>query len=276
MKIAVVLSTYNNPHVLRKSLLGFTIQTESNFQIMVADDGSDERTADVLKESVFSGLNLVHVWHPDDGFRLSAIRNASIVQTQADYLIFCDGDCIPRKDFIESHARLARPSTFTAGGRIDVPSEVHESFTEQQILDHQIFDPAFLRQQHPSLKRYRYRLTAGRGVQMVMNKLTWRHCVFSGSNAAAWRSDLIKVNGFDEDFPGYGSEDRDIGVRLKNLGIKSQYLKYSLVQIHLDHKKAHFDRAVSDRNRSVFRRRKWDGTTWIPVGIEKPVSESPS
>jgi glycosyltransferase involved in cell wall biosynthesis len=255
---------------LRQSLLGFAVQTKNDFQILIADDGSDHRTADVLKEPVFSKLDLVHVWHPDEGFRLSAIRNASIVRTEADYLIFCDGDCIPRQDFVESHARLARPSTFTAGGRIDVPSEVHQRFTDEQILTHQIFDPRFLGQQHPSLKRIRYRLTAGNALQMVMNKLTWRHCVFSGSNAAAWRTDLLSVNGFDEDFPGYGSEDRDMGVRLKNLGVKSQYLKYSLVQIHLDHPKAHFDRAISDRNRRVFRRRKWDGTTRVAFGIEKP------
>ena len=102
-----------------------------------------------------------------------------------------------------------------------------------------------------------------------MNRLTWRYCVFSGSNAAAWREDLIRVNGFDEDFPGYGSEDRDIGVRLKNSGIKSRYLKYSLMQLHLDHPKSHFDPEVSGRNREVFRRRKWDGTTRIPDGIRK-------
>ena len=269
MKIAVVLSTYNSPDVLRMSLLGFVAQEGHDFEVLVADDGSDERTAAVLQEECFSGLDLQHVWHVDDGFRLSAIRNAAISRTKADYLIFCDGDCIPRKDFIASHARLARPATFTAGGRIDVPSKVHKQFTDQEILSNQVFDPEFLERRDRSLRRFRNRLTAGQQMTAIMNRLTWRYCVFSGSNAAAWREDLIRVNGFDEDFPGYGSEDRDIGVRLKNSGIKSQYLKYSLMQLHLDHPKTHFDPEVSRRNREVFRRRKWDGTTRIPDGIRK-------
>jgi glycosyltransferase involved in cell wall biosynthesis len=269
MKIAVVLSTYNSPFVLRMSLLGFVAQQEATFQILVADDGSDERTAEVLKEGCFSGLDLQHVWHPDDGFRLSAIRNAAISRTDADYLIFCDGDCIPRKDFVASHARLARPSTFTAGGRIDVPSRIHKQFTDQQILNSEVFGPDFLEKRDRSMRRFRNRLTAGQQMIAIMNKLTWRHCVFSGSNAAAWRQDLLNVNGFDEKFPGYGSEDRDMGVRLKNSGIKSQYLKYSLMQLHLDHPKTHFDPEVSRRNRQVFRRRRWDGTTKIPDGINK-------
>ncbi|MCH2183029.1 MAG: glycosyltransferase [Mariniblastus sp.] len=269
MKIAVVLSTYNSPDVLRMSLFGFVAQQEAEFQVLVADDGSDERTANVLQEDCFSSLDLKHVWHPDDGFRLSAIRNAAIMATDADYLIFCDGDCIPRQDFVASHRRLARRSTFTAGGRIDVPRKVHQQFTEQEIVENQVFDPDFLEDRDRSLRRFRNRLTASQPMTALMNRLTWRHCVFSGSNAAAWRSDLLEVNGFDEDFPGYGSEDRDIGVRMKNFGIKSRYLKYSLMQLHLDHPKTHFDAEVSRRNREVFRRRKWDGTTRIPFGIEK-------
>ncbi|MEE2826469.1 MAG: glycosyltransferase [Planctomycetota bacterium] len=269
MEIAVVLSTYNSPDVLRMSLLGFVAQQEADFQVLVADDGSDERTAKVLRESCFSSLNLKHVWHADEGFRLSAIRNAAIVATDADYLIFCDGDCIPRKDFVANHRRLARPSTFTAGGRIDVPSKVHRQFTEQQIVENQVFNPNFLEERDRGLRRFRNRLTAGQSMTAIMNRLTWRHCVFSGSNAAAWRKDLLDVNGFDEDFPGYGSEDRDMGVRLKNHGVKSRYLKYSLMQLHLDHPKSHFDPEISRRNREVFRRRKWDGTTRVAVGIEK-------
>jgi glycosyltransferase involved in cell wall biosynthesis len=267
MDVAVILSTYNSPQALRMSLLGFAAQTFTDFQLLVADDGSDNRTAEVLNENPFANLKITHVWQPDDGFRLSAIRNAAIKQTQAEYLIFCDGDCIPRNDFVENHIRQSRYKTFVAGGRIDVPAAVHSQFTDQQIVSNQVFSPCFLGDKSPSLKRYRYRLQAGKKTQSILNVLTWRYCVFSGSNAAAWRSDLIAVNGFDEAFPGYGSEDRDIGVRLRNNGVKSKYLKYSLVQLHLEHPKTNLDLTICRQNRAVFRRRMRDGTTHVPAGI---------
>ena len=94
MKTSMIISTYNEPEGLRKTLLGLLSQTTQAFDVVVADDGSGPQTADVIAESRFAELSVRHVWHADTGFRLSAIRNRAIASSDAEYLIFCDGDSI--------------------------------------------------------------------------------------------------------------------------------------------------------------------------------------
>ncbi len=268
MKTAIVVSTYNNPGPLRMCLLGLLTQTDRDFEVLVADDGSDRRTAEVLAEPVFAPLRITHVWHADDGFRLSAIRNRAIAQTEADYLIFIDGDCIVRDDFVASHVRHARPNYFLAGSRVNIPRQVHQEFSDEAILDGQVFDMDYLVVRDPTIRRYRTRLARRNPLEGLLNLCTHRHCVFAGSNASAWKSDLVQVNGFDEHFAGYGSEDRDIGVRMYNNGVRAKYLKFSLVQIHLDHRQAYLNPAHQAKNRAVFRARRKDKTTWVPLGVD--------
>ncbi len=268
MKTAVVISTYNNPEPLRKTLLGFLAQTDTDFTVLIADDGSDDRVREVLAEPVFRTLRIQHVWHQDLGFRLSAIRNRAIASSTADYLIFCDADCIPRDDYVESHRKWARPNYFIAGARVNVPPEVHQSFHDEDILSQRIFDVGFLSRKYAALSRYRWRLARGSRWENCLNLLTYRHGVFSGSNSSAWRADLLAVNGFDESFPGYGSEDRDIGIRLRNNGVRSRYLKFSLVQMHLDHPQSYLDPVIAVQNRHRFRTRKADRTTRIELGVD--------
>ena len=270
MKIAVVMSTYNSPASLRKAMLGYVAQQDPNFELLIADDGSDGCTADLLKENCFSSLNLKHVWHADEGYRLSAIRNLAITKTDADYLIFTDGDVIPRKDFISNHRRQARPSTFTSGCRINIPEHLHKHFTDADILKNIIFSPEYFK--HVALKMPMFRrwsLKLGWPGISIMNFFQWRHCVFYGSNTGVWRDDLVRANGFDEAWIGYGSEDRDIGFRLKNLGVKFRYLKHSFVQYHLAHPQPYRRVDEVSHNRSVMRSRKRSNIGWISTGIVK-------
>ena len=273
MKTAVIISTYNAPRVLRLCLYGFVAQKDADFEIVIADDGSDDRTKQALAHTDFDVLrdrnHLKHVWHEDTGFRLSAIRNLAINSTDADYLIFIDGDCIPRDDYVASHQNQARPGYFMAGGRIDIPEAVHEKFQPDEISSNHVFDIENLIQKDASLAKYRWRLSRNNAARSILNILTWRYCVFAGSNSAAWRKDLFMVNGFDESFPGYGSEDRDIGIRMRNAGIKSRYQKFSFCQLHLSHPRKYFDPAVNDRNRKVFRERRRDGTTAVAHGLKE-------
>lgn len=274
MKTAVVISTYNNPQPLRKTLLGFLAQTHKDFSIIIADDGSSESIRAVLAEPVFRPLQIQHVWHEDRGFRLSAIRNRAIANSSADYLMFCDADCIPRDDYVASHRKWARPNCFIAGARINIPSAVHHSFTDDDIVSQRVFDVGFLSDKQAALSQYRWRLVRGSRWEHCLNWLTYRYCVFSGSNSSAWRSDLLAVNGFDENFAGYGSEDRDIGIRLRNNGVRSRYLKFSLVQLHLDHPQTYLDPVIAAENRRRFRARKTDRTTRIELGVDTVASRA--
>lgn len=266
---AVILTTYNNPEALRKTLLGFLVQQgTSSFEVVIADDGSDQSTSQVLEDPALAPLACTHVWHPDDGFRACTIRNRAIAATAAEYLIFCDGDCIPRDDFVASHLRHARQGTFISASRVHIPEAVHQQFSDEDILSGRVFDVWFLASIDPALRSQSWRLRCRAWTERWMNTLTWRYGIFHGSNASAWRQDVQRVNGFDEEFDGYGSEDRDLGLRLRNSGTRSRYLKYSLVQLHLMHPRPYADPAIIDRNRRRLKQRYWDGVTRARRGLD--------
>jgi glycosyltransferase involved in cell wall biosynthesis len=103
-KISIIISTYNSEDWLKKVLWGFNCQTFTNFEVVVADDGSGPATRqllDQMRQEVF--YNIAHVWQEDDGFQKSRILNKAVLACNADYIIMTDGDCIPREDFVEVH-----------------------------------------------------------------------------------------------------------------------------------------------------------------------------
>ncbi len=119
MKTTVIVTTYNRPDALREVIRGFTNQEDLRFDLIVADDGSKDETGSMLKSMADSlPFSLKHVWHEDLGFRAAAIRNKAIVQSNADYLIFTDGDCIPQKNFVKNHKKLAERGWVLSGNRI--------------------------------------------------------------------------------------------------------------------------------------------------------------
>ena len=117
MKITVIASTYNAEEWLEKVLLGYRCQTWREFELIVADDGSRESTR-VLVERYAADypVPLRHIWHADDGYRRQQILNVAILAARHDYLLFTDGDCIPRHDFVQVHADQAEPGRFLSGG----------------------------------------------------------------------------------------------------------------------------------------------------------------
>jgi glycosyltransferase involved in cell wall biosynthesis len=269
MRVSLVISTYNEPAALRRCLLGVSVQTRMPDQIVVSDDGSADDTRHVLFRAEFAGLPLEHVWQEDAGWRKPRVMNLSLAHCTGDYVIFCDGDCVPRSDFIASHLRYSRPRTFLSGSIVDVPPQVHPRLTDEQILDNSAFSWAVLESLCPRMRRQRLRLHPGRW-EPLLNLVTHRYCTLRGSNFSVWRVDLLRVNGCDENF-GYGSEDRELGVRLRNAGVSSRWLKYSLVQLHLGHAR-HPDAARLKRQRRRFRRLFFTGATRVEPGIDTAVA----
>ncbi len=252
-KTTVIISTYNNPASLRMCLLGMLSQTVQPSQIIIADDGSSPETATILRDSIFAGLPLESVWHPDHGWRKCRILNLAITHAKGDYLIFFDGDTIPRSDLIASHLKHSRKRMFLSGGCVNIPKSVYLGFSDAEIIDNTVFQPEHLLLSWPDAKKHFLRLRPGI-LEPQLNLLTWRHCVLRGANFSAWREDLVRVNGFNEDF-GYGSDDRELGVRLKNSGISSRWLKFSLVQLHLDHSRSgYLNHGVANKQRWEFRK----------------------
>jgi len=272
MRVSLIITTFNNPQSLHRCLLGCVVQTVQPDQIIVADDGSRADTRAVLHARAFASLPLEHVWHADEGWQKLRIMNLAITHCSGDYIVFCDGDSIPRRDFIAAHIRHSRPRTFISGAMLDIPSAVHATFSDEEILDNSVFESRMLADRCPQLARYRRRLEPGRW-ESLLNVATYRYCTLRGSNFSLWKDDFLAVNGCDESF-GYGSDDRELGVRLRNAGVASRWLKYSLVQLHLAHPRGWADKTRMARQRWRFRRLFLSGQVRCEMGVDTVVARS--
>ena len=105
--ISILLATYNWPQALKLCLESLATQTDPDFEIIIADDGSTQSTTQLI-DSYKNTLPITHLWQEDEGFRKTKILNQAIATAQGDYLIFLDGDCIVQPDFVERHRQLAQ------------------------------------------------------------------------------------------------------------------------------------------------------------------------
>ncbi len=267
--IGVVITTYNSPVWLKKVLIGYECQLDSEFTVLIADDGSNKATADLIKEfQNRKRLKIVHYWQEDEGFRKTQILNQVIQQTECDYLIFTDGDCIPRNDFIGTHRSNAEMGMFLSGGYIKLSMSVSELLDEQLIKSQVMFDKRQLLKlgQPRSLKLMK--LVKKRWLANLLNRLTPTKATWNGMNSSGWLDDLKSVNGFDERLK-YGGLDRELGERLWNKGIKSKQIRYSAICVHLDHPRGYSDPEIWKENYRIRDEVKKNKLTWTHYGITK-------
>jgi glycosyltransferase involved in cell wall biosynthesis len=244
--ISIIVSTYNREDALGVVLRALSRQSDRNFEIVVADDGSGPATARVVREwTARMAVPIKHVWHEDRGFRLAEIRNRGIRASAGAYVVFLDGDCIARADFVAMHRHLAEPRWFVTGTRILLSRELTD-----QIL-HQGLEPelwGLARFLGHRLRHHFNRLAPLFALRLgPMRKLVarrWRGA--RGSNMAFWRADLEKVGGFDTSFSGWGREDSDIFIRMIRAGVRRKDGRFASGVLHLWHPDA--DRSHLDHN----------------------------
>lgn len=240
VKIAVVISAYNNWNALRWTLRGYARQTRAPDEVWVAEDSAFPQVAQVVAEArgSWSGV-LGHLTQADQGFRKCLALNRAIATSSADYLVFTDADCVPRADVLATLATQARTAEFlSAGSHLNLPERVHGSLQPQWIDDQRLFSAAWLRAQGVRLSTLRLLAPEGpaRVLARVLDHLSPRDA-FVGNLSAAWRSDLLRVAGFDE-VMAYGAEDRNLGIRLNHAGVKGRRLRHALVCLHLEHSRS--------------------------------------
>ncbi len=250
MRIAVIITTYNRPDALSAALEGYCAQNDKDFELIVADDGStDETTRVVTAYKQRPDLNLSHVWQKDEGFRAAAVRNCAIAKTSADYIIFTDGDCIPLPDFVSQHRVLAEPGWFLVGSRI----LLSESFTNH-VLKNRV--PVHTWTVAQWIKTWakkdinRWLPILSLPVIARLRKLPahkWEGA--TTCNLSAWRDDLLRINGLDESYSGWGLEDSDMVIRLIRSGIRRKSARFAAPLLHLWHREN--DRTNLERNRET-------------------------
>jgi glycosyltransferase involved in cell wall biosynthesis len=252
--ISVIVTTYNRPDALDAVLRALSRQSDRHFEIVVADDGSGAATRAVIEGWVSrAGVPVKHVWHEDRGFRLAEIRNLGIRASAGTYVIFLDGDCIPRRDFVAAHRRLAEPGWFVTGNRILMSQELTARVLEKGSdpghelqLEPELWGLA----RHVSLRRRGDLNRLAPSFSLPLGGLRKRRARqwkgANGSNMAFWRSDLDAVDGFDAAFKGWGREDSDIFIRLIRAGVRRKDGRFATGVLHLWHREA--DRSGLDAN----------------------------
>ncbi len=254
MEISVILSTYNQPAWLEKVLEGYLHQDFRDFELLVADDGSSSETRELIAGfAAESGFPIRHLWHEDQGYRRSIILNAAILASRADYLLFSDGDCIPRSDFVRTHLELREPGTFLSGGSVYLDRDVSHAITREDVATGRFADPRWLRTRGQRLGRHRLRLVPP-GIQArMLDALTTTNPTWNLNNASTWRDPIFAVNGMEMEMQ-YGGADRALGSRLENLGLRGKLARFSAVLLHLDHDRPYKTRESIEHNKAIRRR----------------------
>lgn len=234
-RITVIISTYNWPQALKTVLLALNQNQDDGFEVIVADDGSDDATQSEitsLKTQVHYPLH--HVWQADSGFRVARIRNIAIQKAQGEYLVFIDQDTIPRHDFIAQHRALAERGYFVSGSRVYFNECMTKKVLREKI---DITSFPFWWYVGARLKKH-----CNRCLPMLRLRLPdWfrkhkkRQWKGTANLLGIWRDDLLAVNGYDEDFIGWGYEDSDLVCRLLAHGVNRKLGKFATEVIHLHH-----------------------------------------
>ncbi|OQY01280.1 MAG: glycosyl transferase family 2 [Desulfobacteraceae bacterium 4572_130] len=231
MKVSVIITSYNKPDYLKRVIHGLLLQTRIPNEIIVADDGSKEETSNLVQlfKKKCTNCKIVHVWQKDKGFRAARIRNLAIKKSKAEYLIFLDGDCIPEKHFVEDHIFFAKKGFFFQGKRILIEKQLSKTFTfKDTLLKRKLF-----------LSLLKGNISNGHHIIRLPFIPVMENTKISGTrtaNLGVFKKDLYALNGFNEDFIGWGREDSELVARLYNFGLKRKQHLFKAICFHLWHK----------------------------------------
>ncbi len=231
MDIAVIVSTFERPGHLERCLASLEAQrgVAGRFEVVVTDDGSQDGTLRLLATIARRvDFPLTFTTHEHDGFRLARCRNEGVAASTSPYLLFTDGDCILPPDHLRIHLRCRRPGRIVAGDCLRLDRAASDAVTADALRVGE-----FARQL-PTGERLRLALKGLRAKCYEACRTPVRPRL-SGNNIGIWRSDYERVNGFDEQFVGWGLEDRDLQVRLERLGLRAWSILLHTAPVHLWH-----------------------------------------
>jgi hypothetical protein len=217
-------------------LWAFSEQSDRDFTLVVADDGSGPGTGLVIDEwRTTFGERLAHAWQPDEGFRLARVLNLGSRAVDADYVAFLHGESIPRRHFVRAVRACIAPGWFVAGRRLDMSDALTQRVLAEKLPVHRWGLAQWLRSRRhvgsllPLTRRDRRRV-AVRGVpEFVPHDRTYGYLL------GVYQKDFERVNGYDMRFEGWGEEDVDIATRLRRIGLRCGHAGPDATLIHLWH-----------------------------------------
>jgi len=234
---SLIISTYNQPRELEFVLLRLLHQSVQGFEVIIADDGSTTETQVVIeKYRRRCPFPIRHCWHEHHGYRLPVILNRATLLAEAQYLIYLNGDCLPHRRYVEGHLLFRQPDR-VLGGRRGVMIQpwlagaLTPGMVARQDFDHWI--RMLYWQLRGDLRSFERRI---RIVHPVLRRLfIGNPDNLVGADFSLFREAMFQVNGFDETMAGLGGSDRELGHRLKLLGLRLVNSRHLTITYHLEH-----------------------------------------
>jgi glycosyltransferase involved in cell wall biosynthesis len=226
--VSVVLSTFDQPNALAFALAGFQRQSFRDFEVVVADDGSDGVTRAVVEEFRAAGTFPVkHVWQENRGFRKARIVNKGILASEGAIVLLTDGDCIPHREFVRAHAEAGGEGRFATGGHVHLSADFSRTLTLEMVREGRVEDRL------TAADRWHFRLTHWKNVLGILLGNAKKPKAY-GRNFSVDRELLFALNGYDNNFDGFTREDSDLRNRLRRHGARPVSLWGRAWVFHVD------------------------------------------
>jgi len=227
-RTSLIITTYNWPQALAVVLASVRTQSCLPDEVIVADDGSGPATRALLLEQARDfPVPLRHAWQDDSGFRAARSRNLGIAGSSGDYVLLLDGDMVLHPEFVADHLRFAAPGGFVQGSRVLISAD----FSARMLADPQL-RPGFFA---GGLRRRRHTLRSLPLARLYMRLRGSAPQMVKTCNQGWWRSDLARLNGFDERMVGWGREDDELALRAAHAGLACRQLRMAALGFHLHH-----------------------------------------
>jgi glycosyltransferase involved in cell wall biosynthesis len=227
MKVSLIITTFNWPQALALSLKSIQFQTTLPDEVIIADDGSSiETQKEILKFQQASNLKIIHSWQQNKGFRAAKSRNKAIAKSDADYLILIDGDMILHPKFIQDHINNAEKGCFIQGTRVLLTKGATQGVLKRMSMSFSFFSYG--------IKNRKNLIHSNFLSKIFLKKKNYLRGIKT-CNMSFFKKDCVHINGFNDDFEGWGREDTEFAVRLLNSGIIRKNIHFNSIQFHLWH-----------------------------------------
>ncbi len=272
MKVSVIIAVYKDVEALELIIESLKNQTYKNFEVVIAEDGQDEKIQAFIKS--IKDLDIKHTSQEDIGIRKTKSLNNGIIASEGEFLIFIDGDCIPYSTFIESYVKISQDGFIISGRRVNLGPKYSKKLRnkiisplelEKTFLLRYIFISQDCKEGHSEDGFY---FSPDGWIYNKFIKNRKASTSILGCNYACFKKDIIAINGYDE---GYGEtaigDDTDLEWRFKALGCKIKSAKNVANVFHLYHSRSFRNRIDTNKYLEIFKENKLNNKFICTFGL---------
>jgi glycosyltransferase involved in cell wall biosynthesis len=261
VRTSLIVTTFDRPDALACVFASLRSQSSFPEEMIVADDGSGAETRGLVERFRSEvPFPVVHAWQAHEGFRVCRARNLAIARARGDYIVQIDGDMVLHPQFIADHRAAARAACFVQGTRILLDEVRTNELLAQGLRPLRPWSPGLggLRRLYAC-----YLPSLSPGLRTVANAFI----AIKSCNQAFWRSDLLRVNGYNEAMTGWGCGDKELAARLTQAGVRRKTLLFAGIAYHLHHAPA--SRENLEFNRQILARTRAEAHLRCVAGLDR-------